>query len=203
MVGVGSGSALNAFNIGQAATPQTAIGQQIRSIVAQRDKIEGLNAQSGAQAAGSIATAQFKAGQEGAPIEQFQIDPITGEMRSLGKRPADSKLDSPALTEQALRLRQDTLDREEDSRLLAAKNAGVSVEPPGGNVQNVGANPNVSPFNVGGQGVPAPVAPAGTGQLKSPEFQGIDPAIFQTPEGQAALRRIIDEKMRAAGGGSV
>lgn len=60
MVGVGSGSALNAFNIGQQATQPTAVGMAIKSIVDNADKQGLLQAQSGAQTGGALATAQYK-----------------------------------------------------------------------------------------------------------------------------------------------
>jgi len=61
MVGVGSSSALNAFNIGQGSGQgTTAIGMAIRDIVAQGDKLAlTQGGQDGALAAG-IGTAQFK-----------------------------------------------------------------------------------------------------------------------------------------------
>ena len=60
MVGVGSGSALNAFNIGQAATGQTAVGKAISDIVAQADKLQLAGAGSAGGAASGIAAAQYK-----------------------------------------------------------------------------------------------------------------------------------------------
>ena len=195
MVGVGSGSALNAFNIGQQATQPTAIGQQITAIVEEGSKKGLLETQSAAQSAGSLAVQQAKTLQEKAPIEQYWLNPTSGVMESKGMRPGNSAFSAPALTESYIKA--DILRQE------AAEDAAAAVQQPGGNVQNVGQNASVSPFNVAGQGAPAPVATAGAQQLKSPEFQGLDPAIFQTPEGQAALRRIIDEKMRAAGGGTI
>ena len=204
MVGVGSGSALNAFNIGQAATTPTAVGQQITAIVEEGSKKGLLEAQSGAQAAGGIAAAQYKQQQEqNAPdIKQYTNDPITNELIDLGYRPATSKFQAQPLSESFFKAKMEQEYAAEDAKALAAEDAkALADKNAGGNVQNVGANPNVSPFSVGGQGAPAPVATPGTQQLKSPEFQGLDPAIFQTPEGQAALRRIIDEKIRAAGGG--
>jgi len=211
MVGVGSGSALNAFNIGQAATGQTAIGQAIKGIVDNAEKKGLLEAQSGAQAAGSIATAQFKADQDAKPIEQFTNDPINNKLISLGTRSGDSNFQATPLTENALRLAEDRRFEIEDANKAAAKAAAAQgvvqpdagVQPaPGSNVQNVGQNPNVNPFNVGGQGLPAPVAQPGASSLRSPEFQGLDPSIFNTPEGRAIIERIIQQKLQA-GGGSV
>ena len=74
MVGVGSGSALNAFNIGQAATTPTAVGQQITAIVAQADKLGISQGAAGASAAGGIATAKYKAGLENAPKDVYAFN---------------------------------------------------------------------------------------------------------------------------------
>jgi hypothetical protein len=217
MVGVGSGSALNAFNIGQAATPKSAVGQQIEQIVAQRDKIDALNAQSGAQAAGSLATAQFKAQQDAAPVDQFTVNPVTNELIPVGQVPGNAKVNFPTLTENALRLAEDQrFEAEEKAKKERLGNQGggevdltggitaglgAGVQPaPGGNVQDVGQNTSVSPFAVGGQGVAAPVAQPGASGLKSPEFQGLDPSIFNTPEGKAIIDRIIQQKLQAGGG---
>lgn len=60
MVGVGSGSAMNAFNIGQQATQPTAIGMSIRSIVENADKQGLINTQTAGQNAGAMQLAQFK-----------------------------------------------------------------------------------------------------------------------------------------------
>ena len=76
MPGVGSSTALNAFNIGQASQGGgTAIGRAIEGIVAQSDKLAVTQGQSTAQTAGALATAQFKDELANRPQDVFQATP--------------------------------------------------------------------------------------------------------------------------------
>jgi hypothetical protein len=225
MVGVGSGSALNAFNIGQAGTGKTAVGQAIEQIVAQRGKIEGIQAQSEAQSAGSLATAKFKAEQDAAPVDQFTVNPINNELIKVGRVAGNANVNFPTLTSAGLDRARELQFKEEDKQDELKNRAGAEAAVPaiaglaqfnasqpqaqgglGGILDSIkgvfgGNQPSAAPA--------APVAPpvvdAGTGvgegvqQLKSPEFEGLDPNIFQTPEGKAIIDRIIQQKLQGGG----
>lgn len=102
IVGVGTSSALNAFNIGREATGKTAIGQAIESIVAQADKLQVAQSSQQSGLATGIGVAQFKDQLESGKVsDRFGFDP-SGNVTTLG-------LDIP-IADKFQQLRPDAFD---------------------------------------------------------------------------------------------
>ena len=142
MVGVGSGSALNAFNIGQQATGQSAIGQQITAIVQQADKLGISQGAAGATAGAGIATAQYKNDLEANKTKDI-VGYGAGDPYYIGRGVPEST--------QAVNIRPNALEIPEDTGLPprtiygdtdAGRAAQSAAQPKGGANPFAGIDPN-------------------------------------------------------------
>jgi len=219
-MGLGVMNAFEAGRVGGAAN-SSSIGMMIKDVVAQADKMGIVQGQAASQGAVTLAAQNRKFAREDEPINVFTQNPMSkgftdqfGNPVEAGSITSRDKIVTPTLSDSYFQGEKIERRRLEDE---AKNNTGPSpqVSPPPTSDPvyfNNNGGSGINQFSTGGQPSPAPLAPteplAPTGpaapaaapQLKSQEFQGIDPSIFQTPEGQDALRRIIDEKIRAGGG---
>jgi len=194
------GDPMSYFNAGKegGAANSSAIGMAINDIVKRGEAVGLVQQQAYAQGMAAIPGQILRTQEDNSPIDQWIYDPITGETTSF-KRAKSSEFTTLPMTEAALEL--------SDQRKWEAKKASEAAVSP---QTNVGAP--VSPpastsayFSNSNMGAPAPApalpSPGGLptknlqGQMRSPEFQNIDPSVFRTPEGQQMINDAIKRRL--------